>query len=221
MLNTVKITLLATLLCGGALVGIAGAGVFVRTGPGGSVTVVTDGVAVQSGGGRSQVSVGDRSDASGERFHSHNSTFHHSTSSSSSDSHFSSQSNFVSQSSSRSVTRSSVDIAGSDLGRADYWLLVEGGRGSIYIDDRRIATLDGGSTAIRLDPYLSAGDTIVVMEGSGSASVRTAVVEVAPGRRPSWGRNGFVVGADRTLVQQNQSHSSGGSWLSEIDVFLY
>ncbi|WP_156820211.1 hypothetical protein [Synechococcus sp. PCC 7336] len=202
-------TLLRTGTLGAALAAVCGgavlAGVIIQTGPDGSVSVVTDSVRVFSGGGDSQVLLDGQSFPSG--FTSQSST--------------SSQSSFSSSQSSQSTSRTAIAIERSSLSRDDYVLLLEGASGTVTANGQAIATLDGDSAQILLDPYLSRTSNTISISGSGPANVRTALVRADAGSRPNLDRFGRVSGGESLYSGQQQSNSGFGSWRVDMEIDLY
>lgn len=203
ILQSSAIALALAAVCGGSVL----AGVFVRTGPDGSVTVVTDRIQVENRGGRSQVSVDNRLYPFNNRRYSvipYNRL---------------TPSNFISQSSSSSISHASAFIPARSLQRLDYVLMVNGS-GDVKIDGRHLATLRGQTRYFHLDPYLTAGAHSIRISGTGWTSLQAAVVGVRPGNDPRWDYSGNIVGANRVIVQQTQSNSGYGAWEMDLDLYV-
>ena len=202
MVNPLKI---GAIVLGITAVGCYGvwAGVFVRTGADGSVTVITDDVRVDTNRGGSTVNTENSFQSfSSQSFSSHQS-FGPSTRS------------FSSSSAVNSSSSGTISIG--QLSSRDYILLVSGdGEGTVTINGRaigRLTDIDG----LRLNGYLQPGNNTISMSGYGRTNVQVAVVEAEPGRSPSFSRSGTVTGASQVMMQQRQSRS-GGNWHSAMVV---
>ena len=181
------------------------AGVVVRTGSDGSVTVVTDDIRVETDRGGSTVTTNSSSQSFSSQQHSSSST--HSSGASSS-----------SHSSSSTFSSSfSNSIPSAHLSTRDYLLLVSGqGDGNVTVNGRTVGDLSDRSS-FRLNSYLQPGNNTISMSGHGSTDFQLAFVEAEPGDRPYFSRAGEVVGARQVMMQQHQSRS-GGDWRSAMVV---
>ncbi|MGK7910746.1 MAG: hypothetical protein AB4050_04575 [Synechococcus sp.] len=205
MVNLLKIGAIAL---GIAAIGGYGvwAGVIVRTGADGSVTVVTDDVRVDTNREGAVVSTNNSSQSfSSQSFSSHQS-FGTSYSNSPQFSRNVSSSSTVS-------TSSSGSIPIGHLSTRDYVLLVSGdGEGTVTMNGRTIGRLSE-LNGLRLNGYLQPGNNTIAMAGHGWTDIQVAVVEAAQGHSPYFNRSGTVTGARQVLSRQRQSRS-GGSWNS-------
>ena len=210
--------MLSSMKVGTIVIGIAAicscavwAGVLVRTGEDGSVTVVTDRVRVTTNEGGSNVTINDGNTYSSQTFSSS-----HSSSTNSNSSSYSNSSTFSSNS---SITQSSSTIPYSRLSTSDYLLLVSGsGDGDVTIEGKTVANLNDIST-LRLNTYLRRGDNAISISGNGATNLRLALVETELGKNPYFNNNGQVVGAKQIMIQHQQS-SSGGDWTSAIEILV-
>lgn len=196
---------------GAAVLGCCGvwAGVIVRTGADGSVTVVTDSLSVQNRPSNNRVLVDTHTGDAGVSGENGDRSYTQS---------FSSFSSSSSSSRSSSISSSS-SIPYAHLSRADYLLLVSGsGNGNVKINGQSVANLNR-IVSFRLNSYLRRGNNSISMSGQGSAQLQIALVEAEKGSRPYFSGNGRVVGARQVLMQQQQSRS-GGSWTSGMAISI-
>ena len=184
------------------------AGVIVRTGADGSVTVATERVRANTDEGGFIVTTDGGNTYSSQTFSSHQNSSTNSSSSSYSSSF---------SSSSSTTTQSSSTIPYSRLSNSDYLLLVSGsGYGSVEIEGQTVANLNDIST-LRLNAYLRRGSNRITISGNGSTDLLLALVETERGGSPYFNSAGQVLGARQVMVQHKQS-SSGGDWTSTLAI---
>jgi hypothetical protein len=186
------------LLTGGLLVAVSSwaqvrSQVTVNTNANGSVFVDTGRVQVQTGGVRPSVRI------DGEE-----------------------QNTQSSNSSSVSTSRSRVSITRGDLATNNYLVMLRGpvGQGSIQVNNQTVVRFTRPEAKVLLNSYLRPGLNSVIIRGTGSSKLTTALVQAKPGNTPYFRQDGQLEDASRVLIRQNQSQSGSGSWRSVIEVEL-
>jgi hypothetical protein len=185
------------LLTGGLLVAVSSwaqvrSQVTVNTNANGSVFVDTGRVQVQTGGVRPRVRI------DGE------------------------EQNTQSNSSSVSTSRSRMRLTRRDLATNNYLVMLQGpiGQGSIQVNNQTVVRFARPEARVLLNSYLRLGLNSVIIGGTGSSNLTTALVQAKPGNSPYFRQDGQLEGTSRVLIRQNQSQSASGSWRSVIEVEL-
>ncbi len=129
------------------------------------------------------------------------------------------------QSSSRSsvsTSRSRIRITPRDLSGGQYLVMLQGltGQGSIQINNQTVVRFARPAARVLLNSYLRSGLNSVIISGTGSSNLTTALVQAKPGNSPYFRQDGQLEGASRVLIRQNQSQSGSGRWRSVIEVEL-
>jgi hypothetical protein len=185
------------LLTGGLLVAVSSwaqvrSQVTVNTNANGSVFVDTGRVQVQTGGIRPSVRI------DGE------------------------EQNTQSNSSSVSTSRSRIRLTRRDLATSNYLVMLQGpiGQGSIQVNNQTVVRFTRPEARVLLNSYLRSGLNSVIISGTGSSKLTTALVQAKPGNSPYFRQDGQLEGTSRVLIRQNQNQSGSSSWRSVIEVDL-
>jgi hypothetical protein len=130
--------------------------------------------------------------------------------------------NTQSNSSSVSTSRSRISLTRGDLATNNYLVMLQGslGQGSIQVNNQTVVRFMRPEAKVLLNAYLRSGLNSVIIKGTGSSNLTTALVQAKPGNNPYFRQDGQLEGTSRVLIRQNQSQSGSGSWRSVIEVDL-
>jgi hypothetical protein len=130
------------------------------------------------------------------------------------------QQNTQRNSSSVSTSRSRMRLTRRDLATNNYLVMLQGpiGQGSIQVNNQTVVRFTRPEARVLLNSYLRSGLNSVIISGTGSSKLTTALVQAKPGNSPYFRQDGQLEGTSRVLIRQNQSGSS--SWRSVIEVEL-
>ncbi|MGA7952377.1 MAG: hypothetical protein WCA07_02545 [Gloeobacterales cyanobacterium] len=130
--------------------------------------------------------------------------------------------NTESSSSSVSTSHTRVSITRGDLAMNNYLVMIQGpvGQGSIQVNNQTVVRFTRPEAKVLLNSYLRSGLNSVIIQGTGSSNLMTALVQAKPGNTPYFRQDGQLEGTSRVLIRQNQNQSGSGSWRSVIEVQL-